>query len=157
MTRSAALLALALALIALPATTGAETYSAPPGAYPINPGYWEATYNWFGLISTTNRYCVEPKNIVTFLAKPCNHIYHCNYPVSGIKDGKAYFEGTITGNNELYHVRGGGTYTPTELDMHAKVHGHYKLLPVPNLDLWIKGHFISSTCPPGAKHFHQHS
>ena len=143
--------ALALIVLAAPCAKAAEPQ------YPINPGYWEYAYDWGGLITTTDRYCVEPKNITTFLAKPCNHIYHCNYPVSGFGDGKAHFRGTITGNNELYNVEGGGTYTPTQFDMHATAHGHWKFLPVPKFDMSIKGTFLGETCPPGAKHFHQRS
>jgi hypothetical protein len=142
------LAALALALAAPLAASAAEP------AYPINPGYWEATYDWGGLIRTTDRYCVEPKNITTFLAKPCNHIYHCNYPVAGFGNGKAYFKGTITGNNELFHIAGGGTYTPVQFDMHASANGHWKIVPVPGFDVWIKGKFLGAVCPPGAKHFH---
>jgi hypothetical protein len=141
--------ALVAPMIALP-VAGAETY-------PINPGYWEATYDWGGLLRTTERYCVEPKNIVTFLAKPCNHIYHCNYPVAAYGDGKAHFQGTITGNNELYYVNGGGAYTPTDFTMHATAHGHWKLLPVPKFDMSIKGHFLGEACPADAKRIRQRS
>ena len=143
--------ALLLTVLAAPLASSA----APE--YPINPGYWEATYDWLGLYTTTDRYCVEPKNITSFLAKPCNHIYHCNYPVAAYKDGKVHFEGTIAGRNELYYVNGGGAYSPTEFSMHASAHGHWKIMPVPKVDLWIKGRFLGETCPPGAKHFHQRS
>jgi hypothetical protein len=156
MKKRIAALALAASLAA-PLAIGVATSVAKAATYPINPGYWEATYNWLGLYSTTDRYCVAPQNITTFLAKPCNHIYHCNYPVADYKDGKAHFEGTIAGNNELYYVDGGGTYTPTDFDMHAVAHGHWKFVPVPHVDLSIKGHFLGDSCPADAKRFHQRS
>jgi hypothetical protein len=104
------LAAFALAVLTLPAGAGAETY-------PINPGYWEVTTNWLGLVVKTERYCVEPKAIPRFLSGPCNHVYHCSYPLQNFHDGRASFEGDIRGHDELYHVRGGGTYSPTTMNM----------------------------------------
>jgi hypothetical protein len=138
--------ALCLAALIAPASAGA----AP---YPINPGYWEVTTNWLGLISTTTRYCVEPKNITKFLAAPCNHIYHCNYPVQHMADGKASFAGTIRGRDELYYVSGGGTYSPTTLDMQVNGHGHWHIVPVPHAHAALTGHFLGETCPADAKRF----
>jgi hypothetical protein len=76
----------AAAAIAAPVVSRAQPY-------PINPGYWEVTTNWLGLVKKTERWCVAPKAIPRFLAGPCNHIYHCTYPVQEFHDGHAHFEG----------------------------------------------------------------
>ena len=65
---------------------------------------------------------MQPKEIPRFLAGPCNHIYHCTYPVQEFHDGHAHFEGDIRGHDELYHVKGGGTYSPTTMQ-HESVTG----------------------------------
>ena len=137
---------LALALLAAPA-------AAKDADYPINPGYWEMTMTWLGLVTTTERYCVEPRNIRKFIAAPCNHIYHCNYPVETIADGKAHFDGYIRGNNELYHVTGGGAYSPTTLDMHMSGSGHWKMVPIADAQASLKAHFLGADCPADAKRF----
>ncbi len=136
-----------LVMLAAPAATKAD---AP---YPINPGYWEVTTNWMGLVSTTERYCVEPRNISKFLAAPCNHIYHCNYPIQKIADGKAHFDGYIRGNNELYHVVGGGAYSPTSMDVRFSGSGHWKMVPITGAHAALRGRFLTSECPADAKRF----
>jgi len=142
------LAALTLAALALP--LGAAWAAEP---YPINPGYWEVTTNWLGLINTTARYCVEPRNITKFMAAPCNHIYHCNYPVQEYGDGKARFDGYIRGRDELYHVSGGGTYSPTTMDMHVTGSGHWHIVPISDARASLKGHWLGAACPADAKRF----
>jgi hypothetical protein len=136
--------ALVLAVMAFPAGVVAETY-------PINPGYWEVTTNWLGLVVKTERYCVEPKAIPRFLAGPCNHIYHCSYPVQTFHDGKASFEGDIRGHDELYHVRGGGTYSQTTMDMRMSGAGHWHVVPIVGARASMKAHFLTASCPANAK------
>ena len=138
--------ALCLGLVFAPAATGAQTY-------PVNPGYWEVKENWLGLISKTERVCVEPKNITKFLAAPCNHIYHCNYPVQQVEGGKIRFEGTIFKHDELYQVKGGGAYTPTSLDMSFSGHGHWHIVPVPSASASLHGTYLAAACPADAKRF----
>jgi hypothetical protein len=138
------LAAIAFALLAAPTMAGAESY-------PINPGYWEVTTDWLGLVKKTERWCVEPKAIPRFLAGPCNHIYHCTYPVQEFHDGKAHFEGDIRGHDELYHVRGGGTYTPTTMDMSVTGAGHWHIVPIVDAEASMKAHFLAETCPTDAK------
>jgi hypothetical protein len=141
------LAALALAALTVPAAAKA----AEP--YPVNPGYWEVTTNWLGLVNTTQRYCVEPRNIVKFMAAPCNHIYHCNYPVEQYGNGKARFDGYIRGRDELYHVVGGGTYSLTSMDMHVSGSGHWHIVPIADARASLKGHWLGAQCPADAKHF----
>jgi hypothetical protein len=136
--------AITLALLAAPALAGAQPY-------PINPGYWEVTTDWLGLVTKTERYCVEPKAIPRFLAGPCNHIYHCTYPVQTFHDGKAHFEGEIRGRDELYHVHGGGTYSQTTMDMHVTGQGHWHILPITGAQASMKAHFLTEACPADAK------
>jgi hypothetical protein len=139
------LAALSLALLAAPTIAGAQPYA-------INPGYWEVTTNWLGVVNKTERWCVEPKAIPRFLAGPCNHIYHCTYPVQTFHDGHAHFEGDIRGHDELYHVTGGGTYSPTTLDMKMTGAGHWRIVPIVGAQASMKGHFLSPACPADAKH-----
>jgi len=139
------LAALTLALLSVPAIAGAQPYA-------INPGYWEVTTNWLGMVNKTERWCVDPKAIPRFLAGPCNHIYHCTYPVQTFHDGRAHFEGDIRGHDELYHVHGGGTYSQTTMDMHVTGQGHWHILPIVDAEASMKAHFLTETCPAGAKH-----
>jgi hypothetical protein len=137
---------LSLAVVVAPVGAGAD-------ADPINPGYWEVTTNWLGLLTTTARYCVEPKNITKFMAAPCNHIYHCTYPVQEYGDGKARFEGYIRGHDELYHVRGGGTYSPTTLNMSVSGSGHWHIVPIAGARASLRARFLGDDCPADAKRF----
>jgi hypothetical protein len=139
------LAAIALTVLAVPSLAGAESY-------PINPGYWEVTTDWLGLVKKTEGWCVEPKAIPRFLAGPCNHIYHCTYPVQEFHDGKAHFEGDIRGHDELYHVRGGGAYTQTTMNMSFTGAGHWHIVPIVGAQASMKAHFLSETCPTDAKH-----
>jgi hypothetical protein len=139
------LVATAVACLAIPSLAGAS-------AYPINPGYWEVTTDWLGLVKKTERYCVEPKAIPRFLAGPCNHIYHCTYPVQQFHDGKAHFEGEIRGHDELYHVTGGGDYSPTSMDMKITGAGHWHIVPIVGAEASMKAHFLAEACPADAKH-----
>jgi hypothetical protein len=132
-------------LAALAAASGA---AAQP--YPINPGFWEVTTNWLGLVSKTERYCVAPKDIHRFMSGPCNHIYHCDYPVERFENGRSSFEGTIRGNDESYHVQGGGTYSPTSLVTRASINGHWHFVPIGG-PITVTGRFVSADCPADAK------
>jgi hypothetical protein len=137
------LASLALAVLAAaPAATGQP--------YPINPGFWEVTTTWLGLISRTERYCVAPKDIPRFMSGPCNHIYHCDYPVQRFENGASYFDGVIRGADEAYHVRGAGTYSPTSLTTHASINGHWHIFPLAG-PITVSGHFVSADCPADAK------
>ena len=94
---------------------------------------------------------MAPKAIPRFLAGPCNHIYHCTYPVQEFHDGRAHFEGDIRGHDELYHVRGGGTYSATTMDMKVTGAGHWHILPIIDAEASMRAHFLAETCPAGAK------
>lgn len=135
---------LALALALAPACAGAQ----PPAL--ISPGYWEATTDFLGLTHTTERYCIDPKNIVKFMLGPCNHHYQCNYPVQQVGGGKAHFEGVIKNKSERYHVQGNVTYTATTLDLKMSGSGHWKLVPLAGFGA-IQAHRLSAECPEGAK------
>jgi hypothetical protein len=123
------------------------------GAYPINPGYWEVVEHW-PFIDRTERYCVEPKNITTFMAAPCNHIYHCVYPVQSIEDGRLHFIGMISKHDENYRVRGEGTYSPTALRLSVRLVGHWRMLPFVFLAS-LDGRYLGADCPADAKRIRQ--
>lgn len=128
---------------------------APAGAVAqppelISPGYWEATTDFLGLSHKTERYCVEPKNIVKFMLGPCNHHYKCDYPVQHVGGGKAHFEGVIRNSSERYRVHGDVTYTATTLDLKMSGSGHWKLVPLAGFGA-IQAHRLSADCPDGAK------
>jgi hypothetical protein len=150
---------------AAPALPGAEEIDSGPGAaaqlaegepadrYPINPGYWEVAEHWL-LINRIERYCVEPQNIVRFMAAPCNHIYTCSYPVQVFEADKFRFEGVVLGHNERFSVKGGGDYTPTSLHVSARFFGHYKVVPLV-IRGSIDGQYLGADCPADAKRIRQ--
>lgn len=144
MTATHRLAALAATLGLAPACAVAE----PPAL--ISPGYWEATTQFLGLSHRTERYCVEPKNVVKFMLGPCNHHYQCSYPVQQVGDGKAHFEGVIANRSERYNVQGDATFTATTLDLKMSGAGHWKLLPLAGFGA-IQAHRLAATCPEGAK------
>jgi hypothetical protein len=137
--------ALLAAVVALaPGLAGAQ----PPAL--ISPGYWEATTDFLGLSHHTDRYCVEPKNIVKFMLGPCNHHYQCDYPVQEVGGGRAHFEGEIKNRSERYHVQGNATYTADTLDLKMSGSGHWKLVPLAGFGS-IQAHRLAADCPEGAK------
>jgi hypothetical protein len=138
------LLALVLMLLAIPAASSAQTY-------PLNPGFWEVTTDWLGMVKKTERYCLEPKNISKIMLGPCNHHYRCDYPIQQVADGKAHFEGDIRGHDELYHVRGDATFSLTSMDMNMSGSGHWHIVPIAGVHASVKAHFLDAECPVGAK------
>jgi hypothetical protein len=145
MQRFAALaLALAPGLALAPAGAHAQTPAL------ISPGYWEATTDFLGLSHKTERWCVEPKTVVKFMLGPCNHHYHCDYPVQQVGGGRAHFEGVIKNASERYNVQGNATYTAETLDLKMSGAGHWKLLPIAGFGA-IQAHRLAPECPEGAK------
>lgn len=135
--------ALALFLLGVPLAAAGQPYA-------INPGFWEVTTNWLGLISKTERYCVAPKDIPRFLSGPCNHIYHCDYPVQRFGNGRSAFDGVIRGHDEAYHVHGTGVYSATSLTVRSSIDGNWHIVPIAG-DITVEGRFISADCPSDAK------
>jgi hypothetical protein len=125
----------------------------PPGHYPINPGYWQVAYHWL-LLSHTDRYCVEPRNITRFMAAPCNHLYHCSYPVQQIEADRFHFAGVIWRHDERYNVTGGGAYSPTTLRFSVTGMGHFHILPFA-FSASLDGQYLGPDCPAGAKRIRQ--
>ena len=109
------------------------------------------TTDWLGLIKKTERWCVQPKAIPRFLAGPCNHIYHCTYPVQEFHDGHAHFEGDDPRPRRALPRAGGGTYSPTTMDMKVTGAGHWHILPILDAEASMKAHFLDEACPAGAK------
>jgi hypothetical protein len=139
------LASIALALALVPAVCGAQD------TYGVNPGYWEIRTNWLGVIIRTERYCVAPERIAKILGGPCNHNYRCNYPTQQVADGKAFFEGDIIGRDEAYHVKGGGAYTATSMDMRMTGAGHWHFVPINGAYASVRARFLSADCPADAK------
>jgi hypothetical protein len=135
---------LAALLAATPICVGADTYG-------VTPGFWEIRTNWLGIVTKTERYCVAADRISKILAGPCNHNYQCNYPVQRVADGQAYFEGEIRGRDEAYHVSGGGTYSPTTMEMRMSGSGHWHIIPIIGAQASVKARLISPDCPAGSK------
>ena len=125
----------------------------PPPHYPINPGYWLVDEHW-PLISRTERYCLEPWNIIRFMTQPCNHIYHCYYPVQSIGADTFHFQGVITGRYDRFDVRGGGEYSPDSLHLRVTGLGHWRILPVV-FNASLDGQFLGPDCPADAKRIRQ--
>src|SRR5580698_2559518 len=123
------------------------------GHYPINPGYWQVAEHWL-LLSRTERYCVAPRNITQFMAAPCNHLYHCDYPVQSVADGKFHFSGVVWRHDERYNVHGGGAYSPTSLHLTASGAGHFHILPFA-FNASLDGQFLGPDCPAAAKRIRQ--
>jgi hypothetical protein len=140
------LLVLVLAILAIPAATAAQQPAL------IDPGYWDVTTDWLGLVKKTERYCIEPKNIAKFMLGPCNHHYTCTYPIQTVAEGKAHFEGEIRGHDELYHVHGDAYFTPTTMNLKLSGTGHWHVVPILSAHASIQAHMLSPDCPVDAKH-----
>jgi Protein of unknown function (DUF3617) len=147
---------LLLALATL-ATASAVSSAAHAQAYPINPGYWEAHTTFMGLIGSTDRYCIKPKDINKFLSGPSNHIYHCTYPDQVTADGKMHFKGACVQKKHgkvvmVIDLEGDGDYTPTTVRMRAHGSTHVLGLPVAG-SAAVEGRFLGADCPADAKTF----
>ncbi len=129
------------------------TQAAPQASYPINPGYWEVAEHWL-LLRRTERYCVEPWNITRFMAAPCNHLYHCDYPVQVIDADRFHFSGVIWRRDERYRVAGGGAFSPTSLHLSVAGMGHFHFLPFA-FSASLDGRYLGSDCPADAKRIRQ--
>ena len=126
---------------------------SPGVKYPVSPGYWQVAERWL-LFSKTEFYCVDGFNILKFMTEPCNHIYHCAYPVQDVSDGRIHFAGVIRGRREKYDVSGGGSYSPTRIRVSVAGSGHYKILPIA-FTAALDARFLSDDCPPDAKRIRQ--
>lgn len=123
--------------------------------YPVNTGYWRVDEHWM-VFSKTEFYCLSAWNILRFMVQPCTHIYHCSYRRQEAVDGKIHFEGVISARGQRYDVRGGGSYSPTEITVSMLGAGHYKFLPVAFTGS-LDAHYLSAACPQTAKRIHQGS
>lgn len=150
MTRKALVpvLALAAAGLALTASTGAAQAQPEPDTK-VRPGYWryETKVSIFGGSSETK--CLKREEIERFLFNPCNRHHICTYPVKQVGNGKLHLEGQWVkkkNGGKPIPVAADGTYTPTTLNMTARV----KVLGM-NVTGQIHGTWISDSCPAGAK------
>ncbi|HTX50891.1 MAG TPA: hypothetical protein VME40_16060 [Caulobacteraceae bacterium] len=125
----------------------------PPGQYPVNPGYWQVAEHWL-LLSRTERYCVEPWNITQFIAAPCNHLYHCSYPVQRIEADRLQFAGVIWRHDERYRVTGRAAFSPTSLRLSVTGMGHFHILPFA-FSASLDGQYLGPDCPADAKRIRQ--
>ena len=138
------------------AVAGAATFLAAaadaPRAETILPGYWETTNQVTSPIHTTKteRRCVTPKDVATFMTCHINHHYHCICPVQSYSGGRIQFRGDCTdAKGRRVHIEGNGEYTPTTLSMTAT--GSFKLLGAPiTFAASTQSHRIADDCPAGA-------
>ena len=82
-----------------------------------------------------------------FLAGPCNHIYHCTYPVQEFHDGQAHFEGDIRGHDELYHVQGRRHLLAHDDGHEVSGAGHWHIVPIVGAQASMKAHFLDRDLP----------
>ena len=141
------ILAIALALGALSAPVLADPQE------PINTGLWEAHTVFLGLIGKTERWCIKPADISKFLSGPSNHIYQCTYPENSAEHGSIHFKGScVDKKGQKIKLQGDGDYTP--IAMHMKASGSTQWMGIPiGGSATADAHFISATCPAGAKSF----
>ncbi|MGH6986858.1 MAG: DUF3617 domain-containing protein [Caulobacteraceae bacterium] len=133
---------LAAAALAAPAAATAQ-------AATILPGYWESKNRVFPLPAKTDLRCIAAKDIKKFLAGPSNHIYHCVYPLQEAAAGKVAFSGYCEDKKgRRYEISGSGDYTPTTLEMTAKLSGKFGGIPL-TFQASTHARRISKTCPPG--------
>lgn len=123
------------------------------GDTPIQTGYWEAQTSWLGISTSTEHWCVKPKDVSKFLSGPSNHIYHCTYPVSTAGAGAIHFDGTcVDKHGQEVKLKGDGRYTPTTVHMTAS--GSTSLLGLQvQGEASVDAHFVSADCPADARNF----
>ena len=108
---------LAAPLLTLALASAAAAQSA------ISPGYWETTSKVTSPFPThkTERRCIKPNDVASFMEGKINHIYTCTYPTKHVGDGKIRLEGTCaTRDGPAIPITGEGTFTADTLHLDAK-------------------------------------
>ena len=137
--RLVALLLLLAAVGAAPARAASE--------HAVLPGWWEYTASTALSAPKTDRRCVKPSEIDSFVAGPSNRHYRCTYPVSELSGGKARFEGVcVSKHGSRYPVRWEGDYAPEHFELHGTASPSLAGLSIP-VSATIEARRLSATCP----------
>ena len=142
------LLALTAAAIAAPALAQS----------PILPGYWESDNRSDLLIAqqSTERKCITPAQVDTYLMGPANNHYTCVYKQRAVGDGAVHLAGQCIDNNGMkMDVAIAGTYTPETFHLKAQLHTKFASLPIAGTAS-IDAHRLSADCPAVEPKLHGH-
>ena len=120
----------------------------------ILPGYWESRNHSELLITqdSTDRKCITPAQVETYLSGPANNHYTCTYDRRSVGDGAVHLAGRCVDNNGLkMDVAIAGTYTPESFHLKAQLRFKFATLPIAGVAS-IDAHRLSAECPtPQAK------
>jgi hypothetical protein len=127
---------LAFAVPALAATT-------------ILPGFWESKNHSELLVTqdSTDRKCITPAQVETYLSGPANNHYTCTYDHRSVGDGAVRLAGRCVDNNGMkMDVAIAGTYTPESFHLKAQLHTKFATLPIAG-SASIDARRLSAECP----------
>ena len=132
------------------ALAGLAAGPALGAASPIQPGYWESTNRLLSPIkqTKTERRCITPSDLDTFVSGPSNRHYACTYPTKVFAGGKITLKGTcVSKKGHKVAVQGAGSYTPTSFDLTAEIATVFLGLDIAG-KASTEARRISDTCPP---------
>ena len=115
----------------------------------ILPGYWESRNHSELLITqdSTDRKCITPAQVETYLSGPANNHYTCTYDKRSVGDGAVHLAGRCVDNNGLkMDVAIAGTYTLESFHLKAQLRTKFATLPIAGVAS-IDAHRLSAECP----------
>jgi len=134
-----ALIAGLIAAAAFPALAGTT----------ILPGFWESKNHSELLITqdSTDRKCITPAQVETYLSGPANNHYVCTYDHRFVGDGAVKLAGHCVDNNGMkMDVAIAGDYTPESFHLKAQLRTKFASLPIAG-SASIDAHRLSAECP----------
>ena len=115
----------------------------------ILPGYWESKNHSELLVTqdSTDRKCITPAQVETYLSGPANNHYTCTYDHRAVGDGAVKLAGHCVDNNGMkMDVAIAGTYTTESFHLKAQLHTKFATLPIAG-SASIDAHRLSAECP----------
>jgi hypothetical protein len=120
----------------------------------ILPGYWESRNHSELLITqdSTDRKCITPAQVESYLSGPANSHYVCTYDQRAIGGGAVRLAGECVDRNGMrMGVAIAGTYTLESFHLKAQLHTTFASLPISGMAS-IDARRLSAACPvPEAK------
>jgi len=115
----------------------------------ILPGFWESKNHSELLITqdSTDRKCITPAQVETYLSGPANNHYTCVYDHRSVEGGAVKLAGHCVDNNGMkMDVAIAGTYTLESFHLKAQLRTKFASLPIAG-SASIDARRLSAECP----------